>query len=788
MGRRLAARDGERGNGLAEIKTGRGQCVTDKKVIKCILFSAFLIAITILPSYEAIDLRYRKSVDISENTASYQLQEGDVIEQKLILDKNDRIDDLRVWVSADTAKQNRGTMQIILTQDAVLAESRIDTSQIVGEEYVPTHLKLARFTDGELLLRITVEELDNDASVSIRRTSGGAIYGLPEATINGKPCNGTLSLSYEICQPYDKEFLISLLLALIIFIFSIMSSYVMTYMDETPKTGWIMMALFVIIAMSTYSLEFPAMTWQADARYEGLTFFYHNVANMGILESIRQLEGGMYLSLVQNIIMIIAVKVLGLRQYAFVFCYSMGILYLALCLAPFCSHYFKSVFTRTFRFICSIIIVCYSPIFAEFIGAGYYGAFFLVLLLAYDFEEINKFVYAFIIMIIPVVCMSKMFFVVFVPVSILYYLLFRKEMNRKKKCCICMMGISSFLEGLLSIIMRNGVASGHTLGTIQQASLPTLINKTLYYLVQSFGIQFRCAMSNSNQFLVNICMSLLVAGILIFTIRQITRKGTYKSDAKFILVMFSFIAAQCVMILLTTTDWHADISWKQSLNSIPGKYFHYLNLYIAASTILLTILWICLKYAKSRLVHLQGHLGIQDHAAIRIFIAFTAVVVTFAYIDQHATTKNYGSANPAISEKMDWKTYCSMLDSDSFCIRYVGGNSFYTRDAFAKSVAISRCASIDLSTVPELNGKQAIVFYTHKTAATNQILDRYYYMSLYDKDGNLISRLRQLNPDPERLYIAFYPDAGVANVGRVEFTYEDGSPAFVDETIEIGYR
>lgn len=772
-----------------------GRKIDRKKFIKWVALSIFLMAITVLPSFEAIDFRYRKSVDLGENPVAYQLKEGDTIEQKLILDKDDRLDDLRIWLASDAAKENKGILQIRLAQGEIVSETRIDTSEIVGivgGEYVPVRLKLSRFTDGELLLTVYASELDDDASVSVRCTAE-AIYGLPQAVINGTPNNGTLSLNYKICQPHDIEFRVSLLLVMIISVSGILASYVMTYTEETPKTGWVLLGLFIVMAMAVFSLERPASTWQGESRYEGPVFFYNNVANMGILNALRQLEGGMYLSAVQNIIMIVAVRILHLRKNLFVAVESMGILYLVLCLAPFCSHYFKKYFTRTFRFVCPLLIACFAPINTEFHAIGYVGAFFLILLLICDFEKINHLIYALILLIVPAVCMSKMMFVAFAPVAFVYYLLFRKEMNRKKKCCVIEIGIFAFMEAFLSILLKHGLEGGHRLGTIQHVPLPSFINKILYYTVQTFGIQFRCNISNANQLLENICMSMLVIGILTFVIWQIFSKGSYRKEAKFILVMLSLIIAQSSVVLLTTTDWHADIRWKQSVSVLPGYGVHHLSLYIAASAILLTFVWIALQYLKPHFLLMQEQFGHTEYVAFRIIALLVVVGTTFLYINQHANSKSYDSANPTRVAVADWKAYVPMTDSDAFCIRiegkgWDGNNGHYVKNASEKSVGINRGPSVDLSNVAELNGRTSIAFYAHKTVATNQILDRPYYMNIYDKNGNFISRIRQINPDAERLYIGFYPEGGVSNVGRVDFTYEDGTPAFVDETIEIGYR
>lgn len=138
-----------------ELKKGK---MDKKKLLKCIVLSICLIAITILPSYEYIEMRYKKSVELNENTEAYHLNARDTIEQRLIMDKGDRLSDLRIWLSADTAKTNEGKLEITLKQGESVSVNTVEMSQVVGEEYVPLRLDLSKFDDGELVLTINPTE------------------------------------------------------------------------------------------------------------------------------------------------------------------------------------------------------------------------------------------------------------------------------------------------------------------------------------------------------------------------------------------------------------------------------------------------------------------------------------------------------------------------------------------------------------------------------------------------------------------------------------------------------
>lgn len=305
-------------------------------------------------------------------------------------------------------------------------------------------------------------------------------------------------------------------------------------------------------------------------------------------------------------------------------------------------------------------------------------------------------------------------------------------------------------------------------------------------MVQIFGIQFRCGTSNANQLLANLCSAILVIGILSFTIWQIVREGRYRRESKFIIVMICLIVLQCSVILLATTAWSSDIDWKQSMSELPGYGVYHLTLFVASGTIFLTFLWILLQYLKPHFEKLKESIALTEYRVLQSFALLLVIGTTFFYINQHPGAKSYDTANPTRAILGDWKAYMTMLDSDAFSMK-IQWNNFYSKNVSVLPVYIPRTSSVDIANMVEMDGKTSIVFYTHKSEVTNQILDRYYYMNLYDKNGNLISSVRQINSDAERLFIGFYLENGISDIGHVEFTHEDGSPAFVDG-LEICYQ
>ena len=212
-----------------------------------------------------------------------------------------------------------------------------------------------------------------------------------------------------------------------------------------------------------------------------------------------------------------------------------------------------------------------------------------------------------------------------------------------------------------------------------------------------------------------------------------------------------------------------------------------MNQYMAVLSIALILFWILQKYIRKH-HYINPHLEPRERMIGKgmLIVAFAAGLCFF--VNQYPKSKIEDLVTTTAASKDDWKTYVAMLDADAFCIRIELDGWYYTKNCFSKAAVINRCSEIDFSQDADLNDRKSFVFYVHKTTATNQARDRYYYMDVYDRDDNLLCHVKQLNPDADRQYIAFYMPDGVTNLGNVRFTYEDGSVAFVDEKIAVGYR
>ena len=324
-------------------------------------------------------------------------------------------------------------------------------------------------------------------------------YGLPPVLHNGAEQAGALSMSY-IQQLHDRAWKINVFIVLLMILTIFAAAFVML-IPETPASGWALTFLNVFLIVEFVSLVFPPLTYGGIAWAEGVVTFYDNAVKKNAWECITSLEGNMYLSEYNSIVSLIAVQLLGLRHNLFVILQYVSLFVRALCLAPFCSHYFRNIFSRPVRFVLSYIGICMILSDYFFIGTAYCGLFFVIILMTCNYEKISNIIFALALVIACILCMSKMLFVVFVPGAFILLALNWKKINLKKKIALTTIGTASLCEAVFSILLKNGLTEGNKLGTLQIVSLTDLVEKVIYYTFQSFSSVLWQGISKDNQLL-----------------------------------------------------------------------------------------------------------------------------------------------------------------------------------------------------------------------------------------------------------------------------------------------
>ena len=747
-----------------------------------------LILLTVFPTYEGFYNQTHKTVAITDTTNLITLQQGDSIEQRIIVRDNAEIERFFVHFYANN-NVDEGLVRITLTQEGIKHNFEIDTRSIYNDEYYEVDKGLNAFKTGEVVVNINVVKLAGDNVIGVWNSMDTS-YGLPPVLHNGAEQAGALSMSY-IQQLHDRAWKINVFIVLLMILTIFAAAFVML-IPETPASGWALTFLNVFLIVEFVSLVFPPLTYGGIAWAEGVVTFYDNAVKKNAWECITSLEGNMYLSEYNSIVSLIAVQLLGLRHNLFVILQYVSLFVRALCLAPFCSHYFRNIFSRPVRFVLSYIGICMILSDYFFIGTAYCGLFFVIILMTCNYEKISNIIFALALVIACILCMSKMLFVVFVPGAFILLALNWKKINLKKKIALTTIGTASLCEAVFSILLKNGLTEGNKLGTLQIVSLTDLVEKVIYYTFQSFSSVLWQGISKDNQLLLNTVLYVLITGIFIFSVIQVVSKKRYERECVFILALFSIIAGNCGVEILTSTGLHGSLSWnKVVLVPISGVGGHMVYATGAAIGILLACVHIFLDYLKFQygdLFRKNVKLALLKKRTIMAF----SLVLLFFIVSQYPKGKEENYMTNMNYIVGDWKTYEHMLDDEFYVIQIDPDHWFYIKNASNLRVSLTAATSTvsvaDYTQIGNINTNEKFIFYAEKDSITNQVLDRYYYMTLYDENGSIISTVRQMNDDPQRYHMAFYLDRSATNISSIAFTYEDGSPAKITGILDIGYR
>ena len=558
------------------------------------------------------------------------------------------------------------------------------------------------------------------------------------------------------------------------------------------EKGVTIFTAFLIIAI--LSILYPSLTWFGIDWCEGI-IFYQNLQNMSFVRFLTQLEGGMYLSEFNNAFMWIANKLLHGQNYTFVIIQILMMFLHAYIGSFFCRKPFGKFFSLDFRCVFSIIISCFIYTVQEYalIGTPYFGVLFIILLLADDSEK-QKPEYILQLLLAFLLCLSKMVYVLFLPVAGVFYLLNRKTLSKAKKYFLILIIVAVSLEASLSVVVKGGVTEGGKLGTIQSMSLLKLIEGVLYFSIQMFNSSLFQEMSTANGFALNGLMFFAVLLSIGWCISRLLHKSDDYKAASFILSMHLLNFGNCALQLLSN---HAimipeNIHWMiMCYIPVNDKWWWYSFSYVAVYAVLLAHIFVLKKFANHITEGKLKNIYIQSLSVFAVFAIGIVAVNQYAYRgDNNHTYKLANQFTDPAKMVGNFTEYYSLQDDEHFLIMasYMPNktNFYYIENANYHVIKdLEKNSEIDISEAT-INNKNISEIYVHKEQTSNQIRDDYYYAELYSANGDLLGKVCQLDKNKNREYVCFNLDEYDSAVSSVKFVYEDGSLAFIDNRITMG--
>lgn len=209
---------------------------------------------------------------------------------------------------------------------------------------------------------------------------------------------------------------------------------------------------------------FVPYIFQCPQIAENVITYYYETKKCGILEQLFMQDAG-YLPLCQRLISIVYVKFLGLGVNSLYFMQATGVIFDAMMGAMICLYTYRNLGPRSIRFAISLMVLALfaNSTVSTFFDFIYLGYFFILLILVGSIEELKKWQFVVLCSISMIICLSKGFYVVFLPFGIIALLLCKDILKHREKEYILCLTIASGLQ-LLYAFLNGGINKWLALG------------------------------------------------------------------------------------------------------------------------------------------------------------------------------------------------------------------------------------------------------------------------------------------------------------------------------------
>lgn len=753
---------------------------------KVYLFFSILIVLIgiILPSIKGIYGSIFESIETNQYNKQIvgEILAGTKIEQEIYVPNNIKKYGI---MFATYARQNIGTIKIDLEQGNTKIEELVDVSSISDNSIYYLNIDGKKLNEGTAKLSI----------VGIDGVEGNAIttYISDDVSLGKLIIDGN-KLDRGIIQNIEYEsFNLTAKIQILIFIVLIFCVsyiiYILNFTKENLKTSRILFFMTVLTSFLVLNIKAPILTFQVEPFAELANNFYINGTTRSISENIMLPDAG-YWPLLQRIVSIFVIKVLRTTPNISVYLIqNFSILFISIISALFCLDKFSKYGNRIFRFTISIIISTCSIVYIyydshSFINFSYYGIVFIILMSMINLNEVSKKALIVITIFSTLICISKSYFVILIPIIIILYIFKRKQLTKRYKLYF------------LSILLANLVQIVYTSRNIDQWIKPNenrlnilkLFKATIYHLVQQVIEYVYPKLSDIyNVQLLNIIFLMLM---FLFCVSVIYYTYNVKINEKYILFGLLLLIFGTSMFNVITTVWSSDVSFLFN----HGEKLMRHSIFIQLGLIFITILtiYIIKLILKKKLYEDFGADILSKSNYLNELFKIVYLIMSIILISRFTIFDNNNLETNKICFS-DWKIYSKMFENDEYlipinphpwtlsknCEQYIIGKSEEMPE-----LKINQKIDSDMNQIHEItldNPKNIFCLYTKRLRSNNP---NKIVMVGYNEKNEKIIQLTQLN-NKDRLYVGFVLE-NAKEVYKIEFFDENMNGIYVQPQFILG--
>lgn len=415
-----------------------------------VCMAGLLLVLLVLSRYlvngEPVDVRS----DPSAMTASLSLSDGAQIRQPLTVPEGMN------WRQGYYALRfavcdpsSAGQVICTVEQGETVETVRIPLHEIqAGKWFRVDGLDLDRLECGEALLRLTTEGV---AEGELAVAAGPDYYGFgtPDHSRGGQDL--TLAQAYH-CHGTGMEYRIRLLCyGIVILCAAGLALSVGSNIGSNRKCLAAFVLLTILFMAVIYLLD--SSIYLEPTYAEAVTNFLHYAREEKLMANLPLTDAG-YLPLLPRLIVLFYVKVLRVPAiYALYFMQITACLLCSMVWSFFVLPPFRRLMCLSGRILWCILVMltCFCEETLFFTNHAYWGIYLLLLLLlAADLEIIPGWIYAGLLGVSALLCLSKGTYAVMLPLMLLYLLFFGRSIGKRNKVFAFVAGAASLLQILYS--------------------------------------------------------------------------------------------------------------------------------------------------------------------------------------------------------------------------------------------------------------------------------------------------------------------------------------------------
>ena len=743
----------------------------DKRNLKLIYSILLFLILSLFTVYPHIDiLKYRSETVIDNNAkdrkyiSSYQLNKNDYISTTINI--NDKIKELVFQIDTSKIKNN---IKIELSQGNINQIYEVKKSNDINKT---VKIEQNKFKAGKLDIKITnTSEQTISYIVNYPNKSSGYIK------LNGEKEVNAFSIYLQTIYSGSDFFLVSWIVFILILLIQGYISYIVFAKElQDNRVYWLSALLFLLVCI----LRMPLVTIFAEPYAETITNYIkinldksYSIIDMLFLKDYSMT----YLSSIINIIG----RILGLDKYLVVYLYMSGIIIACLWLALFTRISLRKYFPDYVRLIITFSLLSLWTRDVFYINSmfTYWGIYFIIFMYLIDLEKLSKLQYILGMILIFLIVNNKMSYIFLVPSAFLMIFYYGKKNKRNLYMQIVII-ISCFMNYIVYSILTPSESS-RSVGMIERIfDIDTGIVKMLDGIASVINLQILFP-KYTQIFSLVILLILMIYGIYII----IKDKSIKNNGYIIIVILVAIFMSQYIHVISNFSPVQIKVEFNNFRKLLFDRRFY--MLYISVYMLLIYILFLLYKKSYTNII-------------VKV-VVICCIIINGLLIENIVQNNNYIIRNDYKNRYTDYYYY---IKNNTVSIPISPSLWNYSKNAYQKIYNYENELYNELNSqsyknrttiYDEYNNIKSIlsdkcIISLHNNYADIQYNKGQVTVNFYDKDGNIISKQKQLNKNNYYIttgsFMSFMFKEPICNIDRIEFTDEENKPVWVTGRIILG--